>query len=357
MITPVKSRTDEETDPTRGVRAESSAGPSLRLKRWAAAWSLLVLTAGIVVFFSVLPATSETFPTLANLRVTLANQSVLAIVGLGVLIPLVAREFDLSVGATLGLASIVAADVMSGGSSLWVAVPVALLVGATVGTLNGLIITRAKVNAIITTFGSATVVGGITFWVSDGESTVTGISTALTDFGSGLFLGIPMTLYLVAICAAVVHYVLAHTPYGRHLYALGSNPEAAELVGLRTRRLLLSTFIIAGALAGFAGIVQIGVIGAASPQTGSTFALPALAAAFLSTAAVKPGQFNVGGLLLAILFLAVLNSGLNLAGADAFVNDIANGAALIIGVALSGVLKRREEGGDVSSNASKGLSA
>jgi ribose transport system permease protein len=305
-----------------------------------ARWSLLGLTVALVLFFTLLPATGDVFPTVANARVTFANQSVLAVLALGALVPLVTREFDLSVGATLGLSSIVAAKLMSTGTPLVLAMLLAVGVGSLVGLVNGLLITRAGVNSIITTFATATVVAGIAFWVSGGEATVSGIPSVLTDVGTQSLLGIPAPIWIVALLAASMYYFLAHTPYGRYLYALGSNPAAAVLVGLNPRRLLLSAFVIAGAFAGVASILQLAVSGAATPQVGGNLTLPTLAAAFLSAAAVKLGQVNVGGLLVSVAFLAVLNSGLNLAGAEAYVNDIANGVAVIAGVALSSILGR-----------------
>jgi ribose transport system permease protein len=128
------------------------------------------------------------------------------------------------------------------------------------------------------------------------------------------------------------------------LYALGSNPTAARLAGLRTRLLLASTFICGGLLAAAAGFVQVARAAGADPRVGESFTLPALAAAFLSAAAIKPGRYNVWGTIVALLFLATINSGLNLAGVPPYVNNYVNGAALVIGVGISGFLGRRRAG-------------
>jgi ribose transport system permease protein len=143
--------------------------------------------------------------------------------------------------------------------------------------------------------------------------------------------------------AIFVYYLLGHTPYGRYLYAFGSNRGAARLVGIRTKLTLGMTFVIAGVLSGLAGILQVSRAGSADPKLGETFTLPALAAAFLSAAAIKPGRYNVWGTLVAIFFLAVLNNGLNLAGSPQYVANYVNGAALIVGVGLAVKLGRREQ--------------
>jgi ribose transport system permease protein len=124
---------------------------------------------------------------------------------------------------------------------------------------------------------------------------------------------------------------------------MGANRAAARLIGLRTTRLALTGFVLAAVLAGLAGVLLVGVSGAGNPQVGPNFTLPAIAAAFLSVAAIKPGRFNVWGTLTAIVFLAILNSGLNLAGANPYVNDFANGGALILGVSLAAILGRRRD--------------
>ncbi|HZV74470.1 MAG TPA: ABC transporter permease [Conexibacter sp.] len=315
------------------------------LLRVAEAYALLGLTVALVVLFSLLPATRDTFPTAANLQATLGNQSVLAIVALAALIPLVAQAYDFSVGATMGLASILAATVLSSGSPIVVALAIAVAVGLAVGVVNGLLVTRAGVSSVVVTLGTATIVQGAVSWKTGGQSIVNGISTALTDFGSGDLLGVPLVVYVALVVACGVYFLLRHTPYGRYVQALGSNANAARLVGLNVNRLTLSTFVIAGALAGGAGLLQVARSGAGNPQVGAGFTLPAIAAAFLSVAAIKPGRFNVWGTIVAILFLSTLNSGLNLAGVSSYVNDFANGTALIAGVALAGVFGRRRAGG------------
>jgi ribose transport system permease protein len=217
--------------------------------------------------------------------------------------------------------------------------------GALVGVVNALIITRAGVSAVITTLGMATIIEGVVNQKSKGLAIVANIPSSVVSFGSQNWLGIPRTAYALALAAVLVYYALTHTPVGRQLYALGANQEGARLVGLRTKLLLGSTFVAAGALAGAAGVLQVARAGGADPRIGPSLTLPALAAAFLSAAAIKPGRFNVAGTLVAIFFLATLNNGLNLAGAASYVSSYINGAALILGVGLAAFLGRKRTGG------------
>jgi len=304
-------------------------------------YGLLLIAIAVAIFFSVLPSTSETFPTTQNFKTILANQSVAAIVALAALIPLVLREFDLSVGAVLGLSMVFSASAMSWGWPPVLALVFGVGLGAFAGLVNGVLVTRFRINGVVTTLGAATAIHGIVLWRTGGEPILEGIPVGWTDFGAGAFLGIPNTAWMLLIVVATVYFTLEHTAFGRHMYMLGSNPDAAALVGIRTRTMRLMSFVIAGTLAGIAGILQLARSGSASSEVGERFTLTALAAAFLSAAAIRPGRFNAGGVLVAITFLALLNGGLNLAGAATYVADLVNGIALVVGVGIAGFFSRR----------------
>ncbi|MEA2330423.1 MAG: ribose transport system permease protein [Thermoleophilaceae bacterium] len=320
-----------------------AAQHSDRRERWltiAEAWSLAGLLLATALFFTLWGKTSGTFPTTANFQVMVGNQAVLAIVALAALIPLVCREFDLSVGAIAGLAAVFVAEMMSKGTPVLLCVLVGIALGALIGLVNALLVTRARVNGVIATLGVATMLAGVVHWKTQGRSLVTNIPESVTSFGDGTTLGVPQPAWAMVVIALLVYYLLNHTVTGRSIYALGANPTAARLVGLPTKRLLGLTFVLSGALAGAAGVLQVARAGGADPQVGENFTLPALAAAFLSAAAVKPGRYNVGGVIVAIFFLAVLNTGLNLSGAAQYVSDFVNGGALVLGVALAAYLSR-----------------
>jgi ribose transport system permease protein len=314
-----------------------------RAADWLEALALPALLVLAGLFFTVYGKTSDTFLTTANLQVLLGGQAVVAIVALALLVPLCANEWDLSVGAVAGLSAVFAASVMSGGS-LVTGVLVGLGLGAAVGVANALIVTRFKVNAVIATLGTMTIVNGAINWKSNGVAIVSDIPQSLVDLGSQNWLGIPRVAIVLAVIALGTHYLLEHTPYGRYLYAFGSNPTAARLVGLRTRLLSSSTFVVAGVLAAAGGILAVARAGGASPDVGDQLLLPAFAAAFLSAASIKPGRYNVGGLLVAVYFLAVINNGLSLAGVAPYVSSFVNGGALIVGVGLATYLGRRRRG-------------
>ncbi|MFM8560985.1 MAG: ABC transporter permease [Solirubrobacterales bacterium] len=331
-----------EDDPGRMVEEEGAVHkPAGRLTAWAEAYALLGLAVITVVFFAFLPSTSEAFPTAENFQTIAGGQAVLAIATLAVLVPLSCDEYDLSVGAKLGLASVVVASLMAAGLPLVVCLIAGLVSGALIGVVNGLLVTRVGVNAVIVTLGVSVIIHGLVQLRTGGKSITEGIPTSWLDFGSATLAGIPVILLAALVVISGVYYLLVYTPYGRQLYMVGANRQAAKLAGLRVDWLLFTCFVVGGFLAGIAGALQVARAGAAAPAVGETFTLPAFAAAFLSAAAVKPGRYNVWGAVVAISFLAILNGGLNIAGAAVYIQDFVNGTALIAGVALAVFLRRR----------------
>lgn len=305
-------------------------------------FGLLVLFALVVLFFATYSKTSGTFPTVLNFRNVVGNQSVLAIAALASIIPLIAGQFDLSVGSTVGISSIGTAAALSRfDAPLIVAVVVGIGIGASIGLLNGTLVAKVGVNPFITTLGVATVISGIIQWYTEGQSIITGIPTSLTDLGRGQWLGLPRTLFFLTAVALLVAYLLAYTPFGRYLHSVGSNIQSARLVGLNVDRIVLLSFVLAGTLAGIAGVLQTARQGGGNPQIGPNFLLPALAASFLGATVFRPGRFNVPGTVLAVFFVAVSVSGLTLAGVEPWVEPTFQGTALVAAVALSTIVARR----------------
>jgi ribose transport system permease protein len=335
---------DPATSPPTTRRSHADVMGVLRVV--LARYALVIVTIAIFVFFTVYSGTSETFPTAANLRNVVANQSVLVIAALASMFPLVCREFDFSVGAVATVSQIA---VGSAAAEHHVPLALALLIGIgigfLVGSINALIVTLVGVNGIVTTLGMSILLAGLVILYTGDQSIVNGIPEDLTSFGSDTVLGIPAVVLMTAAIAAAVGYVMTQTPVGRYLYSVGSNPAAARLVGLNVRKLVGSTFVVSGTLAGIAGAVILARNGIANPQIGgTTLTVQALSAVFLGATAIRPGQFNVLGTLFAVFFIAFTVSGLSLAGAADWVNDVFTGTALIVAVIISTYVGRKHAG-------------
>jgi ribose transport system permease protein len=270
------------------------------------------------------------------------SNTVVAITALAALVPLVCNEWDLSIGGSAALSSVFIAQFLTSEMNPFLALALGIGIGICVGLVNAVLVTRMGVNAVITTLGISIIITGLISLKTGGLTVGGNIPLAVTNFGTENWLGIPRTVYALALVAFAVYYLVDHTPFGRYLYALGSNRSAARLAGIRGKLVIGATFVIAGGLAGAAGVLQVARSGGANPHLADALLLPALAAAFLSAAAIRPGKYNVGGVLVAVYFLAVLNSGLNLAGAKDYVANFVNGGALIIGVGLAARLGGRQ---------------
>jgi ribose transport system permease protein len=298
-------------------------------------YGLVILLVLVVIIFTVDPATPQ-FASVTNIKAVLNDQTLTGIVAMASIIPLVGGQFDLSLGPNMGLCSLICAGVMAKMNlPLWVAVIASILCGMLVGAVNGFAVTKIKVSSIVTTLGMTSIIAALVTWYTGGNSIIQGISPALTNLGTGTWLGIPCPLYFLALVSLISWYLLQHTPWGRSLQGTGVNPRAAEIVGLPVNRLTLQSFILAGGLAGIGGIVLLAVSGSGNPSVGPAYLLPALAAALLGATTITPGRFNVLGTLVAVYFLAATVSGLTFLGAQPWVSSMFNGVALIVAVGIS----------------------
>jgi ribose transport system permease protein len=307
-------------------------------------FGVLVLLIAAVIVFSILQ--SDTFATPDNFRNIAIANSVLAIVALAVVVPLTSGRFDVSVGNIVSVCAITCAALTGKhGVPLAVVVPIVVLVGACIGLINGLIVSYLGVNSIIATLGTGTIMAGLVQAYTKGVPVSEGIPTFLTDLNSETVAGVPTIFLIMLVTSAAIWFMLTQTPFGRKLLAIGSNQNAARLTGLNVHRTVALSFLAAGAIAGFGGVLQLAAQGSGDPSVGGlSFILPALAAVFLGATTWQPGRINVPGTLLALFFVGVTVAGLTLAGVEPWVTDVFNGAAVVIAIVISSQLRRQRTG-------------
>jgi ribose transport system permease protein len=307
-------------------------------------FGLVFLLVAEIVFFSVWSKTGAAFRSADNLRIVVADQSVVAVAALASIMPLIGGSFDLSVGSVALLADIGCAAAMAHhGAPLGVAILVALAIAAAIGLANGVVIAKVGVNSLIVTLGTFYAIIGVMIWYTNGYSITTGISQNLTNLNSQRWLGVPKITIVMIIAAAVVWYLLAHTPWGRYLQSVGSNPVAARLVGINLDRVVIVSFVLSGLFAGIAGVLLLAQSANASPnvQSASGLLFPVLVGAFLGATTIRPGRFNVIGTIVALFFIAFAVNGLTLAGVANWIQYVVNGVGLVVAVALTAVIGRR----------------
>jgi len=321
------------------VESAETRGFRQRISNVGSTYGILIFFIFLLVFFSGwLP---DRFPTLTNLRNVLGDQAIPGMLALAAMLPLAAGEFDLTVGATLGFNSIMAAYLTMHGVSVAATFFLCLAIGLFVGTVNAFFVVRVGVNAFIATLGVGTVLSGMNLLVSGGRTLFEGIPATLKNLAIGSLGGLPLTVYYFLALILILWYVMDYTPYGRYLRATGSGREAARLTGVRTGSYLASAFILSGAIAGICGFLTTARIGSATASVGPEYLLPAYAAAFLGATTIQPGRFNTWGTVIGALTLAVGITGLQLAGAPFWVPNLFNGFALLIAVSAAVIVGRR----------------
>jgi ribose transport system permease protein len=295
----------------------------------------------IVVFSALKP---DTFFTASNFEAILGSQAVLVVLTCALLIPLTAGDYDLSITGVLSLSQMMIGILNTRhGMSVYLAIVLALLMGALVGLINGAFVVIFGIDSFIVTLGTGTFLGGVVLWISNSE-TFAGISSQLTGpvVVDRLF-GVPLAFYYGLALVVVLWYVLEYTALGRRLLFVGRGRSVARLSGLRVGRIRWGALVASGVVAAGAGVLYAGITGAADPVSGSAFLLPAFAAAFLGATSIVPGRFNPWGSFIAVYFLVTGITGLTLFGIQSWVQDMFYGGALVLAVTFSQIARRREE--------------
>ena len=296
-------------------------------------WGLM-----IVLYVALEPgqfATSGTFKTIFG------SQAALVFLSMAFLCTVIVGEFvDLSVAAILGFcATLVPVLAVMHGWDVWLASLAAVTAGTAAGAINGLFVVGLGVNIIVVTLGMSTLLTGIALAMAH-LHVVSGLSPgfskiALLDVG-----GLPISFFYGVVLVLLFAYVLGFTPLGRHMRFVGSNREVSRLAGIRVNRIRFGAFVMAGFLCGLGGVVVTAGLGGFDPSSSVTYLLPTISAVFLGTAVVQPGRFNPIGTLVGVYFLATGILGLQELGYAGWISDVFYGAALIVAVSLSTIVRR-----------------
>ena len=299
----------------------------------------------LIVMIPVFAILQGAFLTQQNLESMLVNSAVLWIVAMGMTFVLLSGGFDLSVAAIAALAGIFMAKMLQQGIPGGIVLVLAVLVGVLVGGLvNGLLIGRGGLSVFVVTLASMISLSGVVDLWSSSESFYVYAPVAKI-IGTDDFLGIPTAIWIMAGVFLAALYVQSRTFFGRDVYAIGGNPVAARLAGIRVPGTLIAIYALMGGCAGLAGVVAVGRIGAAVPQVNNTLPLEAIAAVLLGGTALSGGSGGVGGTALGVLFIAVLDNGLAISGVSNDWQNIVTGIILVVAVASDRLRFRRAEKG------------
>ena len=308
--------------------------------------ALIALVVIIIIFASL----SDNYLTVTNLIVMTRHVAVNAILALGMLMVILHGGIDLSVGSTVGLSGVVAGALLQGLGipfldvvaypAVWVVVICSLIIGTIVGYINGLLVTRFKVAPFVATLGMLYVARGAALLIADGKtyprlqgSPELG-NTGFNLIGLGNILGIPMGVWIMLAFAAAATVLLTKTPFGRWLYAVGGNERAAELSGVPVKKVTTWVYVLSGFAAAAVGLILASELTAATPQTGESFELNAIAAVVIGGAALSGGRGTVRGTLIGAFVIGFLSDGLVIVGVSTFWQMVIKGLVIIAAVAL-----------------------
>ncbi len=281
------------------------------------------------------------FLTVSTAQAIFGSQSSLLFLAIAALCTFVVGEFDLSFAGIMGMAATII-PVMSGlhHAPIIVSCIVAMLAALGGGVINAIFIVRIGVPSLIVTLGTASLFLGIAELIS-GQNTMSVFNPTFSKIAIHNVFGLPLSFYYALILCLAFAYFLAWTPAGRHVIFVGANREVARLAGINVDRIRATSYLAASAIAGLSGILLVATVGGFDPTGVQNFLMPALAAVFLGTAIVSPGQFNPMGTFFGIFFLETGILGLQLRGYTGWVQDAFYGAGLVLAVTVAHIVRKR----------------
>lgn len=291
------------------------------------------LIAILALLFIILSIASDSFLTVYNLANLVRQTAIIGIVAIGMTFVIIAAGIDLSVGSVVGFSGVLAAILMNKGVSILVAVIISIALGTLIGLINGIIIYDGKVPPFIATLGAMTVVRGVIMLISNARM-IGGLPKAFTNFAQKDFLRIPSLFIVWLIIILLATFIMKKTHFGRNVYAIGSNEEAARLSGINIRKNMYSIYAICAFMSAVAGILMTSRLGNGIPTGGMGYELDAIAAAVIGGASLSGAEGTIFGTVLGAIIMATLRNGGNLLGINSFILEIAIGALIVIAVLI-----------------------
>jgi ribose transport system permease protein len=297
------------------------------------------LALAFLIICIVLSFLSPVFLSTNNIMNVLRQTSLIAITGIGMVMIILVGEIDLSVGSSQAVVGVFTVWMLNMTGSLFVAVSAGIGMGAVLGMINGLLVTRGKINSLIATLGTMAIFRGIAFVTTNAVSIQANVASFM-EIGTG-YLGIfPVPVVIMLLLFAFFYYILHHTAFGRYVYAIGGNSHAARLSGLAVDRTKMIVYILGGVLTSFSAIILASRMYSGQPNAGTGFELQVVAAVILGGISLTGGVGSLLGAFIGILILSVLSNGLILLNVSSFYHEIVRGAVIILAVYLDGTRRR-----------------
>lgn len=288
---------------------------------------------GLIVLCVVITIVSPAFMTLSNITNIFTQVSTNAIIAIGMTFVILTGGIDLSVGSTVAISGALAASILKSTNNIPLAILVAAITGIVIGLINGILISKGKLQAFIVTLATMTIFRGATLVFTNGTP-ISKLSETFVKIGNGKIGFIPIPVIITIVILIISIYLLTQTRFGRYLYALGGNEDSAKLSGINTNKIKTLVYVISGFVSSIAGIIITSRIGSASPNAGTSFELDAIAAVVIGGTSLSGGEGKITGTIIGALIIGVLNNGLNLMNVSPFYQSIVKGLVILIAVLL-----------------------
>lgn len=314
------------------LNQNESKKSNMNFKELLVEYKSLVGLLGLVLIVAIL---SPSFLTVNNILNVLRQTSINGVIAAGMTFVILTGGIDLSVGSILGFTGAVAATLIISGQNIVLSVILAILVGAGIGFINGVAISKGKLQPFIATLATMTILRGATLVFTDGKPITIGTSEASLAFGKiggGSVLGIPTPAFMMIIAFVICAYILNQTKMGRYTYALGGNEEATKLSGLNTDKIKIFAYTMSGVLSAVAGIIITSRLFSAQPTAGDGYELDAIAAVVLGGTSLSGGKGKITGTIIGVLIIGILSNALNLLDVSSYFQKIAKGIVILIAV-------------------------
>lgn len=311
----------------------------LRAKVGEENFQILSVLSGLLIMVAFFSTMSPYFFTMNNIMTVALQTSIIAIIAIGQTFVLITTGIDLSIGSNMAIAGIITSLALVAGFPMIIAICLGLLVGIISGLINGLLIVLGDLPPFVVTLGSMSIVRGLALVITKGIP-VSGLPRAFRYIGNGKIMDIPFSVIIMIILTIIFGFILSKTRTGTHIYACGSNLEAARLSGINTKKTLILVYVFSGFLAACSGIILASRIASGQPSAGMGYELFAVASAVIGGTSLAGGEGIISGTLIGALVIGVLRNGLNLMGVSAFVQEILIGVVIILAV-FADRIKRR----------------
>lgn len=330
-----------QTPPKTGAERPATAVPTLPAGKWIVdqllRWSNVI---ALLLLVGIAASLSPYFLEPRNLMNVVRGASFIGIVSIGMTFVILCRGIDLSVGSIVGMATAIVALLAPYGFAI--AVVAALVASVIAGLVNGLVITKLKLQPFVATLASLIFLRGLVYIHTDGNNIIVRDAPEWFEFlGSGYLLSVPVPIFIFFALWLVALFVLKFMRFGRHLYAVGANEQAAELYGINADRVKLKVYSISGLLCGIAGVLLVSRLMVAEPNAGELYELDAIAATLIGGTTFDGGVGGVGGTMLGVMILALLGNILNLLGVSPYYQMLLQGGIIVLAVVVSEMRQKR----------------